>query len=656
MRRGPQALMASAFLTLAVGVYLLTTHEGLPPTRPAEPSPTVTSEAPASTQSSMSPDREPYAPALIVDTVDAENHTSLVTAEVSWTGAVPVGAAPARTPEGWLLAGATTSTCVRVTAEGYMDREGSLREIGRSEGGKVVILLRRKPRVTIAVSPVRAGVSVFCEIGSEHTETRTDQKGECTIVLDQPVDCRIGAQAPGIVYEAMSLVHVTQDASVVLRGFPGVAVTADVVGGEETAVAEKWAVTVVPQGGWPVHVGVPIGSRKFRFDSLASDWHVIQAFDEVNGGGSIVSKFFAREGEHVEIQVPGLIELQGIVVSSTSSRLPAEVWLMPLASFPKFEDFTTASTRERQYLQTDSNGVFTVRWRPHGTGSLAVARRGEEWGYKECFIPEMATSTTEQIELHGWARMSGRVANDQGKPIAGARVTAIQLSQAVRRTVAEATCTESGEFQLRLSQRPDPILLQVSAEGYKDRWIAAASQLTRDLELPVTLQSSPSIRIICVDGSGHPAEGVEVTLIDPGTRKQLYDPKMTPPTGIVAFPVPDAACEPRALNAMCLSVETMPDGSGQRITLRCGQARGRGTIVGKLTWDGTLHTAGRRPPRIVSPYETSVRWYGDAFSVTGVPCGSVILELSSDSHDARITCELEPGAFHDVGTIDMTHR
>ncbi|WP_395753919.1 carboxypeptidase regulatory-like domain-containing protein [Prosthecobacter sp.] len=182
---------------------------------------------------------------------------------------------------------------------------------------------------------------------------------------------------------------------------------------------------------------------------------------------------------------------------------------------------TEHSWAAAERTKTKDNGTFTIMVPAEAKGVAAIAWDGAR-SMSEITPAQRGQSVTVQLKNDGFARVEGRVTDDSGFPIKGAkvrwsapklRVSLMENFDHIPDLVPETIDTDAdGRYVIpRLWTNLDPFIV-CSAEGYNREALRAVKLLpnkTKQLSFKL-IQPGHKVTGIVVDGSGNPIEGAEI--------------------------------------------------------------------------------------------------------------------------------------------------
>ncbi|WP_395737915.1 carboxypeptidase regulatory-like domain-containing protein [Prosthecobacter sp.] len=182
---------------------------------------------------------------------------------------------------------------------------------------------------------------------------------------------------------------------------------------------------------------------------------------------------------------------------------------------------TEHSWAAAERVKTKDDGTFTIMVPAEAKGVAAIAWDGAR-SMSDITAAERGHSVTVQLKNDGFARVEGRVTDDSGFPIKGAkvkwsasklRVSLMENFDHIPDLVPETIETDAdGRYVIpRLWTTLDPFIV-CSAEGYNREALREVKLLpnkTKQLSFKLT-QPGHKVTGIVVDGSGHPIEGAEI--------------------------------------------------------------------------------------------------------------------------------------------------
>ncbi len=182
--------------------------------------------------------------------------------------------------------------------------------------------------------------------------------------------------------------------------------------------------------------------------------------------------------------------------------------------------------------RTGEDGSFLLRWTPTlavETAALYVAARDAEGRYARTIVPAVPTGTSVDLALA--APVEGRVADTEGRPVAGAHVAA-----AVRHALEEASVAESdadGRFVVPLdAPRGAPLDLLVRAPG---RAVRVERRFRGGDPITIHVAAGREVRLRLVDPKGRPVAGARVRLYVPRALAPAVPSAISLADGLVAL-------------------------------------------------------------------------------------------------------------------------
>jgi RNA polymerase sigma factor (sigma-70 family) len=154
--------------------------------------------------------------------------------------------------------------------------------------------------------------------------------------------------------------------------------------------------------------------------------------------------------------------------------------------------------------------------------SGAVAPRASERSAREAPRPPVRDETVPASAPRPPAavRVRGRILDDEGNGIAGARVLVLpgDANGTLDLARAKSTTAAGGLFEVDVKDLPPPFVLAASAEGYG---LGMRSEVSADVETVIVLERSATLVGRVLDGDGRPIAGAHVRVgcvrVDPRT-------------------------------------------------------------------------------------------------------------------------------------------
>ncbi|MCY1018004.1 carboxypeptidase-like regulatory domain-containing protein [Pyxidicoccus sp. MSG2] len=164
-------------------------------------------------------------------------------------------------------------------------------------------------------------------------------------------------------------------------------------------------------------------------------------------------------------------------------------------------------------LTTDAQGRFSLVL-PAGPHVLSASRDGR---YALAHVTAGTGPAEVVLELGSALHVEGRVSDDAGRPVAGARV--IASSRSPSEADLEALTGADGNYRLGPVE-PGPWRFRVEAAGYLDLREDAVRTLGAAPErLDFTLTRAASVTGRVTDAEGHPLPDLQLTFLRPGNAK-----------------------------------------------------------------------------------------------------------------------------------------
>ncbi|HKB16460.1 MAG TPA: carboxypeptidase-like regulatory domain-containing protein, partial [Planctomycetota bacterium] len=267
-----------------------------------------------------------------------------------------------------------------------------------------------------------------------------------------------------------------------------------------------------------------------------------------------------------------------------------------------------------------------------------------------------------RVTLQPEARVSGRVTDDRGRPVAGARVERMGPDPFSRSSVAS---DEGGRFVL--SGLPGE---EATFTARHDRLGFALARLRpepgRTSEWNPVLTNGAGLSGDLADGSGLPLEGWSITVRDPAERDARETVVRTGPDGSFSVPLPPEgrleiqACAPGGWTEFPALVQRDVDPAGGPIHLVLPDpARAFGRILGAVA-----DSDGKPPAAALVSVDSpgSSMWRGfvpesktGRFAIERVPPGRCVIEVRPRdcARESLGPLEVRAGEVLDLGTIRL---
>jgi protocatechuate 3,4-dioxygenase beta subunit len=230
------------------------------------------------------------------------------------------------------------------------------------------------------------------------------------------------------------------------------------------------------------------------------------------------------EAHPLDVALAG-VTVSGVVVDQVSGK--------PLAEARVSAWQRRASDRGGFYARTGSDGRFTLELEA-GAYRLTTQADAYNEDRREMTVADEG-ATDLRIALDKGVAIVGRVLDGQGRPAAGARVSAVSLETQSRAPEIASTLAD-GSFRLEGLERKPYTLLAGSSQGFALRADVAAG--VKDLVL--TLQPGGKARVHVVEPGGEPASGAFVGLVEVGGTR-VMNPlfgERTDAQGVVVMDLP----------------------------------------------------------------------------------------------------------------------
>ena len=176
-------------------------------------------------------------------------------------------------------------------------------------------------------------------------------------------------------------------------------------------------------------------------------------------------------------------------------------------------------------VYTDSNGEFTLRRLEAGEQALLIAAKGyltlEITGYE---VEEGRTTTNVEVRMTAGAYVTGLVRNELSEPIVGARVTAIDTSDGLRKLTS--TTDSNGEFRFEELGR-FPIDIEAEAMGYGKVRITEQPVNSDNVEFVLEAFGSVCGQVFTENGEALRAFSVSPKMVDTTGRARPRHPSRT---------------------------------------------------------------------------------------------------------------------------------
>ncbi len=171
--------------------------------------------------------------------------------------------------------------------------------------------------------------------------------------------------------------------------------------------------------------------------------------------------------------------------------------------------FEIGRSRPRQPLETGPDGRFRVGGLSPGT-KVRVSAAAK--GYAEAVIEgiEVPPPAPLRLELRPLGKLSGRVVDPAGEPVAGAFVRADEGRPGSRRPRGGGATDDQGRFQIDLE--PGPVELSARAEGYKTgTWRGEVPERGAAGPAEIRLERGATLEGRVLDADGNPVGGARVS-------------------------------------------------------------------------------------------------------------------------------------------------
>jgi len=244
--------------------------------------------------------------------------------------------------------------------------------------------------------------------------------------------------------------------------------------------------------GFPLATSAEDGT--FAIAHAPSNWQTIYAFAGSDAG------LATRGAAAIEIRLKRGAVLSGVVRDTvTGEAVPGAIVTLG-----------NATSRDQQAVPADAKGRYTFDPMPQGTYNLGA----QHWSYSaDQTVFPLTESASRSVAARPYARIYGRVMDEERKPVAGALVGG--STDSTRRTITDA----AGNFLLRL-----PAELRLAravalkrgfAAGLSPRWNLKPGEVIKDVV--ITLPQGFPLQVRVVDRGQRPVAGVRVGL---GTREE----------------------------------------------------------------------------------------------------------------------------------------